>query len=46
MENTLPQDKYNSKLFLLNKEFIAEFTDRKYGEMDLISLKELANSIK
>ena len=46
MENTLPQDKYNSTLFLLNKEFIAEFTDRKYGEMDLISLKELANSIK
>ncbi len=45
MENTLPQDKYNSKLFLLNKEFIAEFTEKKYGEMDLIPLKELADSI-
>ena len=42
MENTLPQDKYNSKLFLLNREFIADFKDKKYGEMDLIPLKELA----
>ena len=42
MENTLPQDKYNSKLFLLNREFIAEFKDKKYGELDLIPLKELA----
>lgn len=42
MENTLPQDKYNSKLFLLNREFIAEFTDKKYGELDLIPMKELA----
>ncbi len=45
MENTLPQDKYNSKLFLLNREFIAEFTGKKYGEMDLIPLKELADEI-
>lgn len=45
MENTLPQDKYNSKLFLLNKEFIAEFTDKKYGELDLIPLKELAKQL-
>jgi len=45
MENTLPQDKYNSKLFLLNREFIAEFTDKKYGEMDLIPLKELAKQL-
>lgn len=46
MENTLPQDKYNSKLFLLNKEFIAEFKDIKYDEFDLIPLKELANRLK
>jgi len=45
MENTLPQDKYNSKLFLLNREFIAEFKDEKYGEMDLIPLKELARKL-
>jgi Fe-S-cluster containining protein len=45
MENTLPQDKYNSKLFLLNREFIAEFKDKKYGEMDLIPLKELGKQL-
>jgi Fe-S-cluster containining protein len=46
MENTLPQDKYNSKLFLLNREFIADFADNKYGELDLIPLKELAKRLK
>lgn len=45
MENTLPQDKYNSKLFLLNREFIAEFTDKKYGEFDLIPLKKLGEQL-
>ena len=45
MENTLPQDKYNSKLFMLNREFIAEFKDKKYSEMDLIPLKTLAGQI-
>ncbi len=45
MENTLPQDKYNSKLFLLNREFIAEFQDEKYGEFELIPLKELAERV-
>lgn len=39
--NTLPQDKYNSKLFMLNKKFIADFQDEKYNEMDLIPIKEL-----
>jgi Fe-S-cluster containining protein len=42
MENTLPQDKYNSMLFVLNKKFIADFQQKKYGEMDLIPLKQLA----
>ncbi len=46
MENTLPQDKYNSKLFLLNREFIADFREKKYSETDLIPLKELANQLK
>lgn len=45
MENTMPQDKYNSKLFLLNKEFISEYTDKKYGELDLIPMKKLAEEI-
>ena len=44
-ENTLPQDKYNSKLFLLNREFIAEFTDIKYSETDLIPLKEIGKQL-
>lgn len=44
-ENTLPQDKYNSKLFLLNREFIAEFTEQNYGELDLIPMKELARQL-
>ena len=42
MENTLPQDKYNSKLFILNKQFITVFKARKFGEMDLIPMKQLA----
>jgi Fe-S-cluster containining protein len=45
MENTLPQDKYNSKLFLLNREFIAQFADTKYSETDLIPLKEIGNHL-
>lgn len=45
MENTLPQDKYNSKLFMLNKEYITDFQDKKYLEMDLIPIKELINSL-
>jgi len=45
MENTIPQDKYNSKLFVLNREFIADFKDKKYGEMDLIPMKELAKQL-
>jgi len=43
--NTLPQDKFNSKLFLLNREFIAKFQDKKYGELELIPLKELGKQL-
>ena len=45
IENTMPQDKYNSKLFLLNREFISVYKEKIYNEMDLIPLKELANQI-
>nr|WP_319509468.1 YkgJ family cysteine cluster protein [uncultured Draconibacterium sp.] len=45
-ENTLPQDKFNSKLFLLNKEFIAKNKLTDYSEFDLIPIKELVNHIK
>lgn len=46
MENTLPQDKYNSKLFMLNKAFIADFKAEKYGEFDLIPLKDMVGRLK
>jgi hypothetical protein len=41
VENTFPQDTFNSKLFMLNKEFIKEFGEVKYNEYDLIPVKEL-----
>lgn len=40
-ENTYPQDKFNSKLFVLNKKFINEFKSKKYNEFDLIPIKKL-----
>lgn len=40
-ENTYAQDKYNSKLFLINKQFIEEFMCKKYNEFDLIPIREL-----
>jgi Fe-S-cluster containining protein len=40
-ENTYQQDKYNSKLFLLNRDFIAEFKEKKFEEFELIPLKKL-----
>lgn len=41
LENTFPQDKYNSKLYLLNKAFIADFQEKEYEEFDLIPIKNL-----
>lgn len=40
-ENTYPQDKYNSKLFLLNRDFINEYEAESFEEFDLIPLKKL-----
>ena len=40
-ENTYPQDKFNSKLFILNKNFIKE-NNLPYSEFDLIPLRMLA----
>lgn len=42
MKNTLPQDKFNSMLFVLNRQFIADFQHKKYNETDLIPLRQLA----
>lgn len=44
-ENTFPQDKFNSKLFQLNKKFITEFDQIKHGEFDLIPIKNLAKKL-
>lgn len=40
-ENTFSQDTFNSKLFMLNKIFIMEQKETKYGEFDLIPMKKL-----
>ncbi len=45
-KNTFPQDKFNSKLFLLNREFIAEFEgEEHFGEFELLPLKKLAEKL-
>ena len=40
-DNTFPQDKTNSRLFMLNKELVAlpEFSE--YGEFDLLRIRDL-----
>lgn len=40
-ENTFPQDKYNSRLFLLNQKFIESLPDKPFRNNDLIPLKKL-----
>ncbi len=44
-ENTFAQDKYNSRLFMLNKEFISSYTEKKFDEFDLIPVKELFKNL-
>ncbi|MFW6290198.1 MAG: YkgJ family cysteine cluster protein [Mariniphaga sp.] len=38
-ENTFPQDKFNSRLFMLNQKFIAQYKGKKYGERERIPLR-------
>lgn len=40
-DNTFPQDKFNSKLFLLNKKFIKTLSEKSFNEFDLLPLKDL-----
>jgi Fe-S-cluster containining protein len=40
--NTFPQDRYNSRLFMINWEFIKSLKEHHYSEFDLISIKEMA----
>jgi len=44
-ENTFPQDRFNSELFMLNKAFIKDFENGKYKEFDLIPIRELVKYI-
>mgnify|MGYP006307844539 CR=1 FL=1 len=45
-KNTFPQDKFNSRLFLINREFIAEFEgEEHFGEFELLPLKKLAEKL-
>lgn len=45
MDNTFHQDKYNSMLFMLNREYINSTDEKKYGEFDLIPIKELVTHL-
>jgi Fe-S-cluster containining protein len=44
-ENCYYQDTFNSKLFMLNREFIKNFDEVKYKENELIELSKLASLI-
>ena len=43
--NTFPADRYNSKLFLLNREFIKSFKGKSYSEFDLVPLSDLKGEL-
>jgi Fe-S-cluster containining protein len=43
--DTFPQDSFNSRLFLINREFIRTLTDNQYSDTDLISLRELGEKL-
>jgi Fe-S-cluster containining protein len=40
-ENTFPQDRFNSRLFMLNKKYIETLPGRPYKPTDLIPLRQL-----
>jgi hypothetical protein len=44
--NTFPQDRFNSRLFMLNSEFVNSLNKKPYSDIDLISLRELGQRIK
>ena len=46
IETTFPQDRINSKLYLLNKDFIAAFDKKSFNELDLIPIKQLQEDIE
>ena len=44
-DNTFPQDTYNSKLFLINQQFIKHYKQEGFGEFDLIPITRLVKDI-
>ena len=40
-ENTFPQDRYNSKLYMINKQFTENFPEKNYGPTDLLPISSL-----
>nr|WP_320119414.1 YkgJ family cysteine cluster protein [uncultured Marinifilum sp.] len=45
-ENTFPQDTYNSKLFLINQEFVKNYKEEQFNDFDLISINRLVKDLK
>lgn len=45
-ENTYPQDTYNSKLFMINREFIKNYGDGKFNDFDMISINRLVEDLR
>ncbi|MFW5781021.1 MAG: YkgJ family cysteine cluster protein [Bacteroidota bacterium] len=40
-ENTFPQDLYNSKMYMLNQEFIRHYSKKNYSERQLVPVKNI-----
>lgn len=45
VENLYPEDQYNSKLFMLNKKFIADFDEEEYDSLEMVELNHLAKYV-
>lgn len=45
-ENTFSQDTYNSKLFLINQEFVKNYEAENFGGFDMISINRLLTDLK
>jgi uncharacterized protein len=46
LENGFKQDYYNSKLFLINREFLAHSDETTFSETDLIDLRKMKEYLK
>lgn len=44
-KNTFPQDRFNSDLFMINKEFVSRNEYSRYSEFDLLPLRSLKDEL-